>query len=273
MKSPIILTLGCLLASAQCSHAQPVAPAVAAGDAVAAPLTAAQILEKSRQTYAAFSIYKGSCSVVSDAVFAQGDDAPMQNVASASALVEFERGKSLSIEGVDAGGSPFKAQWTPSETWIENMRPARDQMPAKSERTDYKDEMLTANGVGFYRAVDGMLAGLSGFTGGVGSKIPNALVPDQFDLGNPFSLLGTAKLLPSRSLGNVACYVIEATSPELNSVTTYWIEQKTFLLRRMTEEIGERRFDDMPKVDGVEEPILRVAYSLNQYIFATTEAK
>ena len=236
-------------------------------------MTAAQILEKSRQTYAAFSSYKGSCSVVSDLVFAQGDDAPTQKVSSASAQIEFERGKRLSIEGVDMGGSPYKAQSMPSETWIEQMRATKEEMPAKPERIDYKDRRLNPNGVGFYRAVDGMLAGLSGFTGGGGSKIPNALVPDQFDLGNPFSLLGTARLLPSRNLGNIVCYVIEATSPELNSVTTYWIERKTFLLRRMTEEHGEQRYDDMPEIDGKPLPIMRVAYSQNQFVFATTEAK
>ena len=267
MKSPIILTLGCLLASALCSHAQDVAPAVAAGDAVAAPMTAAQVLEKSRQTYAAFSSYKGSCSVVSDLVIAQDDDAPQQEVSSASAQIEFERGQRLSVTGVDTGGSPFKAQWTPNETWLEQVV---GRGPNNSKPGETKREIIKYDGV--LQPIDALLGGLSGVTGGVGSMIPAALQDHIWS--NPFpGPKRQLKLLPARNLGNVPCYVVEATLPTLNSIRTYTIEQKTFLLRRMTEEIGERRFDDMPKVDGVEEPILRVAYSLNQYVFATTEAK
>ena len=265
----LVLFLGCACVHLPTARAQVAAPDAATPDAaaVAAPMTAAQILEKSRQTYAAFSSYKGSCSVVSDGVFAQGDDAPTQNVSSASARIEFERGKRLSIEGVDAGGSPFKAQWTPRETWLEIAR-------GRQEKGDIgKIEREIIGDKPDYPARDALFASLSGVTINTGSSIPNALMPDQFDLGNPFTLLGTAKLLPSRNLGNIVCYVIEATAPELNSVTTYWIEQKTFLLRRMTEDSGEQRYDDMPAIKGKELPIMRVAYSQNQYVFATTEAK
>ncbi len=280
MKTSLILVLGCACANFSIARAQTAAPDVATVAApltdaplTDAPLSAAQILEKSRQTYAAFTSYKGSCSVVSDTVFAQGDGAPVQGVTSASALVEFEREKSLSVTGVDMSGKPFRAQWTPDETWLEHVRDTTDGVPAPSRRTDFKDRRLNPNDAGVYRAVDAMMAGLSGFTGGTGSAIPNALMPDRFDLANPFSSLGSAKLLPSRNLGNVPCYVIEQTVPELNSVTTYWIEQKTFLLRRKTEEQGEQRYDDSPVVDGKTLPIMRVAYTLNQYVFATTQAK
>ena len=264
----LLLFLACACVHLPVARAQDAAPDAATPDvaAVAAPMTAAQILAKSRQTYAGFASYKGSCSVVSDAVFAQGDDAPTQNVSSASAQIEFERGKRLAIEGVDSGGNQFKAQWTPHETWLEQVREIKDGVPAKPEREIVKGDQIL-------QPIDALLAGLSGFTSNTGSSIPNALVPDEFDLGNPFTLLGTAKLLPSRNLGNVPCYVIEATAPELNSVTTYWIEQKTFLVRRLTEEIGEQRYDDMPIIDGKTLPIMRVAYSQNQYVFATTEAK
>ena len=280
MKTSLILVLGCACANFSLAHAQTAAPVTVAPDAatpavaaIAAPMTAAQILEKSRQTYAAFTTYKGSCSVVSDAVFAQGDAAPTQNVSSASAFIEFERGARLSVTGVDMTGKPFRAQWTPSETWLEHIRDTSDGVPAKPLRTEFKDRRIGPNDASVYRAVDGMMAGLSGFTGGTGSAIPNALMPDRFDLANPFSSLGSAKLLPARNLGNVPCYVIEQTVPELNSVATYWIEQKTFLLRRKTEEQGEQRYDDSPVVNGKALPIMRVAYSLKQYIFATTEAK
>ena len=230
-------------------------------------MTAAQILEKSRQTYAGFSVYKGSCSVVSDAVFAQGDAAPTQNVSSASAQFEFERGQRLSIEGVDMGGQPYRALWTPAQTWLEMARDRKTKEDVgKVEREIIGDEPD-------FSARDALFASLSGVTGNTGSTIPNALVPDEFGLGNPFSPLGTAKLLPSRNLGNVPCYVIEQTVPKLNSVTTYTIEQKTFLLRRLTEELGEQRYDDMPEIDGKKLPIMRVAYSQSQYVFATTEAK
>lgn len=263
MKLQIAIALGLLWASSPYSHAQEVAPGVAAP----APLSAAQILEKSRQTYAAFSSYKGSCSIVSDSVIAQGDDAPMQNVSVASAQIEFERGQRLSVEGVDMGGQGYRALWTPAQTWLEMARGRQ----TKEDAGKVEREIIKSDGV--LSARDALFASLSGVTLGTGSNIPNALMPDQFDLGNPFTLLGTAKLLPARGLGNVPCYVIEATAPELNRVTTYWIEQKTFLLRRLTEELGEQRFDDLPLIDGKPLPIMRIAYSYSQFVFATTEAK
>lgn len=263
MKNSIVLVCGLLLSGASCSHAQP-APAVAA---VTAPMTAMQILKKSRQTYAAFSVYKGSCNVVSDAVIAVGDGEPMQHSAVASAQIEFERGKSLTIEGIDAAGGAYKSQWTPAQTWLE-MQSGRKE---KGDKGTTEREIIGDKPD--FPARDALFASLSGVTQGTGSSIPNALMPDKFDLGNPFSSLGTAKFLLARNLGNVPCYVIEQTVPELNTVWTYWIEQKTFLLRRKTDRMGEKSFDDLPIINGVEEPVMRMAYSLNQYIFTTTEAK
>ena len=270
MKLPIlILALASIVGLASAALAQNVVPLTAL-QVAPAELSAAQVLEKSRRTYAGFTTYKGICSVVSDALFAVGDAEPTQDIFSASAQIEFERGERLSVQGVDMVGSPFKALWTPGETWLESMPHKGEGIGPgaedKTEREIIKDEPDSS-------AQNSLLASMSGFTGGTGSTIPNALMPDRFDLGNPFSSLGTAKLLPARNLGIVPCYVIEQTVPTLNSVTTYWIEQKTFLLRRMTEEVGEQRYDNVPGVDDENAPITRLAYSLDQFVFATTEAK
>lgn len=269
MKTPIVLAVGCLLASASCSHAQQVAPTVAAAADAAVPttMTAAQILEKSRQTYAAFSSYKGSCSVVGDAMIAIDDGDPMQSATIANAEIEFDRDKYLSVEGIDMGGQPYRALWTPAQTWLEIARERNE----KGDVGVVKREIIGDKPN--FPARRALFASLTGVTANTGSIVPTALMPDQFDMGNPFSSLGTARLLPARNLGNVACFVIEQTVPELNSLTTYWIEQKTFLLRRMTREQGEQSYDDMPLIDGKALPILRIAYSLNQFVFVTTEAK
>ncbi len=267
----LILALGCACVHLPIARAQNAAPDTATADvaAPAATLTAAQILEKSRQTYAGFSSYKGSCSVASEVVLAVGDGAPTQNVSSANAQIEFVRGQYLSLEGVDAGGSPFKALWKPGAAYIEQVkRGATIAAAGELVRSDYKDKADTPN----ESAVDSMVAGLSGFTGGTASTIPAALRDDIWS--NPFpGPKSQLELLPTRNLGNVACYVVKATDSELKSVRTYTIEQKTFLLRRMTQELGEQIYDDLPKRKGVGQPIMRVAYSQNQYVFATTEAK
>ena len=278
MKIPIslILVLGCAGACSPFARAQNAAPATAATPgvaAVAAPertqMSAAQILEKSRQTYAAFSSYKGSCSVVRDVLIAVGDAAPVQKVSSASAQIEFVRDKYLSLDGVDMGGSPFKALWTPGAAYIEQVRPGATIAAAgQLVRTDYKDKQ----GATRERAVDSMVAGLTGFTGTAASMIPAALRDDFWS--NPFpGPKSQLALLPARDLGATPCYVVVATDAQLNSVNTYWIEQKTFLLRRLTQEQGEQIFDDLPERKGVKEPVTRLAYSLNQLVFATTEAK
>ena len=268
----LIFVLGCAGACSPFARAQEVAPATAATSdvaAVAAPMSAAQILEKSRQTYAAFSSYKGSCSAVSDVLIAVGDAAPVQNVSSASAQIEFVRDKYLSLDGVDMGGSPFKALWTPGAAYIEQVRPGATIAAAGTlVRTDYKDKQGATN----ERAVDSMVAGLTGFTGTAASMIPAALRDDFWSnpFPNPKSQLA---LLPARDLGATPCYVVVATDAQLNSVNTYWIEQKTFLLRRLTQEQGEQTYNDLPERKGVKQPVMRLAYSLNQLVFATTEAK
>ena len=89
MKSPIILTLGCLLASALCSHAQDVAPAVATGDAVAAPLTAAQVLEAGAKRYAGLYQLQATCSIIINGEVAVEGQAPQQFVSSANSKVSF----------------------------------------------------------------------------------------------------------------------------------------------------------------------------------------
>ena len=260
-----LVTLGLSGAFAPVAWAQDAAPLVAPAE-----LSASQILTKSRQTYAAFSVYKGTCSVVTDALIAVEDAEPMQNVSSASAKIEFARGERLAVEGVDMGGSAFKALWTPDETWLEVMAHRGAGIgPGPEDKTERK----IIKGTPDFAAQDALLASMSGFTGGTGSKIPNALMPDKFDLGNPFTKLGEAKLLNSKQLGAKICYVVQVTTPELNRVDTYWIERNSFLLRRMTEEIGEQRYDDIPEFEGKPMPILRVGYSLNQFVFATTEAK
>ena len=158
-------------------------------------------------------------------MLAVDDGAPTQNVSSASAQIEFVRGKYLSLEGVDMGGSPFKALWTPNKAFIESLRPSE----TKNEkfkwgergevfRTDYQNEPN-------YSAIDGMVAGLTGFTGSVGSLLPAALQNGIWS--SPFpGPKSQLELLPARNLGNDACYVIQATSPELNRVKTYTIERK-----------------------------------------------
>ncbi len=229
-------------------------------------LTAAQILERARQTYLAFSSYKGWCCVVGDSSLAGEDRVFHQRASSASAVIEFERDERLSIEGVASGGRPFRALWTPHQCWIDSLGlPKGDRWgnPGEVSRKEYQDDGT--------RAADrGMIAGLTGITSGVGSLLPSALHNSNWS--NPFPVpQSQLRLLPACNLGAIACYVIEAT--ERDSTNIYHIEQATLLLRRLSEERGERNYDDMPKIEGRKTPVIHRAYSLKQYVFATTEAK
>ena len=268
-RNSLFLALLCAWANVSVAGAQDAAPtSIEAGAVAPASMqsTAAQIIEKSRQTYAAFSSYQGSCSVVSDASIAMGDEAPTQNASSASATIEFERGKQLSVSGVDAGGQAYRAQWTPVQTWLEMARGRQEKGDAgKTEREIIPDEPN-------FSAVDALIASLTGVTSGTGSLLPAAL-QDGF-WSNPFPVPNShLQLLAPQNLGATSCYVVVATDDKLKSVNTYWIEQNTFLLRRLTEEQGEQIYDDMPAINGQKQPTMRLAYSLNQYVFATTKAK
>ncbi len=261
---PLVLpALLALSLFARPSAAQPLQPA---------ELSASDVLEKSRQTYAAFKTYKGTCSVVTDVVLAVGDGEPTQEVSSAVASFEFERRKRLSVQGVDAGGQPFKAQWTPSETWLEMMS-RRGEGTALLKEAKFKREIIEDDGVLSPQVA--LFASMSGFTRGVGSDIPAALMTTTGDYFTVFATSNkeTVEFLPAQQLGVVPCYIVQVTTPESDIVRTFWIEQKSFLLRRLTREMGEQIYDDTPKIDGVKEPVMRVAYSLSQYVFATSEAK
>ena len=234
-----------------------------------APLTATQILEKSRATYAAFGVYQGDCSVVSDAEFEVEGQAPAHELSGASAHIEFERGAQLSIRGFDSEGLPFRAFSSPKETWLETTETAADagQFPPrnKAERHNYKDDDVLS-------AREAMLGGATGVTHGAASTIPAALLGQIWS--SPFPSPKTnAELRESVKLGDAKCYVVVASSPALNSVRTYWIEENTFLLRRLQDEQGAATYDDMPEIDGKKQAVTKLKYAFYTYVFATSKAE
>ena len=250
----LTLALSLQLAGANTARAQTAS--------LGATLDAAQILRKSLQTYGKLQTYQGTCAVTSEAVIDVEGRGRQHIAQNAQATIKFERGKRLSIEGTLMGGDPFRALSTPKETWDEFQR--RDDAPGKMTRETVKgDNVLTAT--------ETLLAGLSGVTGGAASTIPDLFAPDP--VSNPYAILGTVKRLPDQTIGASDCYVLEQNVPELNTVTTYWIEKNSFLLRRKQEEQGEMDFGDLPAVPGVKVEKMKGIYSMSFFVFVNDVAK
>ena len=227
------------------------------------PLTAPQILERSRRAYLGFSVLRASCAMVRDGLLARGDEAPNQLVSSARASFEFERDARLFIDCFTGSGHHYRALWTPDEAWIETGTLRAGGRESKRENIEGKE------GIGAYSRIVG---GLTGVTHGAASLLPSALQDSNWS--NPFpSTHDALEVRPPQRLGAVWCYVVEARREERERVETLWIEAETFLLRRLNEERGAVDYANEPAVPGHEPLSLRVFYKSSSYAFATAEAR
>ena len=227
---------------------------VGARGASAQELSAPEILQKSLQTYAQLPSYRGTCAVTNEQISQFGEGAPQHHVFNAQATFSFERGQQLSIRGRNILGNRFAARSTPGEVWVElGASPTDGAQPPAAENARHV----------FAGLDDSEIAGkisdeLFGLTQGAASIVPTMLAGDS--PANPLRRSVGATLLPAQTIVGDECYVVRFAISD--GVTTFWVDKRTFLLRRMQEERNAQTLDKI-KLGG----------SMNIYVFVNDTAK
>jgi len=168
----------------------------------------AAILEKSARAYALLNSYVGTTTVRGIAQFAEG-----RLDQTATARIVFTRPAKIRIEGKDASEHPYAIVSDGVDTW-----------------TSWK----IRNEGAFEKApsLEMAIAALTGVAQGAPTTIPGALL--RLAWGNPLVPGGEARSDGQEAVGGSACYKV--TQRSRVGKTTFWVDAKSFLLRRMKEE-------------------------------------
>lgn len=188
----------------------------------AAELTGEEIIRKSQDAYLALRSYVGTSTVTSTMVISAATVTQ-----SASATISFLRPDRIRIEGRDAQNQPFAVVSDGTQTWL-----------AWAPQSD-----------GRFRQVDTLEMAVSAMTG-VGAQapttIPAALIP--FRWGYPWGQTSGAQLAGRENVDGARCYKVVIKTPAgsaLAGTRTFWVDPKSFLLRRLKEEQDERDLAQM----------------------------
>ena len=89
------------------------------------------------------------------------------------------------------------------------------------------------------------LAGATGVSGGSAHTVPSLLLPKEVE-GWRLTNITQVKRVEDAKLDKVDCFRIEGNGHRADNSMTLWIDQKTFLVRRIDEQ---NKFDDFRTVD------------------------
>jgi hypothetical protein len=211
MKNLLLLSLT-MLPFARFATAQP------------AELTGDEILAKSAKTYRELKAFRGDSKVTSSSTVSIKGTAPQTSERSAQASFNFQRGAFFIIKGLDATGGPFSIDnWGPKTTLTTNF--------AGKEKTENVEDLEMA------------VAGMTGVAANAPTIIPALLLDSSW--GYPYRTRGaTAKLEGHETLQGHDCYKVSQPFIKIDSVSTFWIDSQSFLLRQIKEKAGEQKWSE-----------------------------
>lgn len=172
----------------------------------AAPVTPAQVVQRSEQAYAALKSYQGKTTVITT-----GTVNGAAEEYHTSAEIKFVRPDKLWAEGTDMSGNPFAYVSTGAATY------------------------LKTNGAGWHKVENSemAIASVTGTAMSAGTTIPAALLHTNWGYPYPATPSFGPAMAPEDVDGH-ACYHLTATDP--TGVRDFWIDRTTFLLRRLVED-------------------------------------
>ena len=224
--------------------------------AVTAPMTATQILEKSRQTYAGLQVYRGKCAATLYQINA-GKEGPREvNLTSQSSL-EWERGRSLHI-ATNNGIQKWNVEGDAKEIVLNDSGIANLFAP---KREVFVDKEHINKTTAFFIAFQPNALGTGTM---VYRLLENIRFLHPFDLKN-------SELRPADSVDGRPCYVVARREDKTNAVTTFWLDKESFLLRRMTVEQGEYAPEPI-EIGGRIVERTHIMRSSTTYLFSIDEA-
>jgi outer membrane lipoprotein-sorting protein len=168
----------------------------------------AEILEKSARAYALLDSYVGTTTVQGVAEFAGG-----RLDQTATARIVFTRPAKIRIEGKDASEHPYAIVSDGVDTWT-----------SWKIRNDGAFEKATS--------LELAIAAMTGVAQGAPTTIPGALL--RLAWGNPFVPGSDVHSDGQEAVEGAVCYKVVQRSRV--GKTTFWVDTRSFLLRRMKVE-------------------------------------
>ena len=180
-------------------------------------LTPAQIIAHSRQAYGALRSYQGTTSATGQSVTADGKTGTFHT----SANILFARPGKIRAEGKDSGGNPF-AYVSDGVTTAEQI--ASKRVWKKAENAEMA------------------IAGATGIAQDAATTVPALLLGTNW--GDPF-VPEYGSEVREDSVDGHPCYVVtNSLGTATNALTGYfWIDEKTFLLRRYVQDSDSQEFE------------------------------
>ncbi len=182
-------------------------------------LTAAQIAERCKNAYAALTSYQVTSSVVSQSITAADSQAHTWNT---SATIRFVRPGKIHAEGTDMSGQPF--------AYVSDGVGTEETDETQKGRWEKENsEMAIASVTGIAQSAATTIPALLLNTRGGGAPLPRTV-------GKTLSPEVTED-----TLNGQACYVLTAhlETPELAEITSLWIDEKTYLVRRSVTDAND----------------------------------
>ncbi len=204
-----------------------------------AELSATEILQKSLVTYGELKLYRGTCAVTSEKISTFGNNAPQHRVTNANATFNFTRGERLSVKGENILGNRFEALSTPDKTWVESGVAGADGAPMTERQKE--DARVILPGLEDTELFDQVTGALFSLTEGAASVMPSLLMGDS--PSNPLRRPPGATRLPDQNILGNDCYVVHHDFAAAGVATTFWVDKRTFLLRRMQKEQSMKILD------------------------------
>lgn len=196
-------------------------------------LTGDEILAQSAKAYLQLSEYRGKCVVISQTTISVHNAPAQSELQTAQASFDFKRGQFFKIEGRDTGSEPFSIDHRGEKTTLTYA----SQGKPKIEKS---------------KSLELAVAAMTGVAASAPTTIP-ALLTSGF-WGFPYMIRTSATLKGHETLAGHDCFVVTQPFAELNSLTTFWIDSQSLLLRQMREEGGEQKISEP---DSKEFPAMR----------------
>ena len=175
-------------------------------------LTAAQITDRCRAAYGALKSYQGTTTVTSHSTASTN---PTPGEYRASATIQFVRPGKIRAEGKDMSGYPYAYVSDGTATAYQ----------ANANKGAWKALPNTTMAI----------ASVTGIAENAATTVPALLLGAGW--GNPFTS-GIASEIREDAVDGHPCYVVTSSlaKPTASMAQTFWIDEKTFLLRRLVSD-------------------------------------
>ncbi len=189
-------------------------------------LTAGQIAERCRATYASLTTYQGT-STVNDQTILGGTPHDYQ----ATASIQFVRPGKISAQGTDMSGHPF--------SYVSDGVTTEQTYPTL---VDWGHRWQKVSGDEKTSSTEAAIAGVTGTAAWAATTVPALLIGETWGYALPLTPRGVLdRDVREDAVDGQSCYVLTAHSATIQPVNktetgSLWIDERTFLVRRYVLE-------------------------------------